>query len=86
MRTNDRPSYPSGEAIRAGDCIVLQGERARILFVKQMAEFAVGVAASDWEFMPENTIGVEFADGRFMGYDMFCDHDGITLVSRAEPA
>jgi hypothetical protein len=63
--------------------LVFQGEKARILFVKQIEEFAVGVSPSDWDFMPEDTIGVEFEDGRFIGYDAFCDHDGVPLLSRA---
>ena len=77
------PRYPSGEEIHAGDRIVLQGEPARILFVKQINDFAADVIPSDWDFMSADTIGVEFEGGRFMGYDSFCHHDGITLLSRA---
>jgi hypothetical protein len=83
MRTHEPPLYSSGEEIHAGDMIVFQGEKARILFVKQIAEFAADVPPSDWDFMPEDTIGVEFEDGRFIGYDGFCDHDRVTLLSRA---
>ena len=77
------PRYPSGEEIHARDRIVLQGEQARILFVKQINGFAADVSPSDWDFMPEDTIAVEFEGGGFMSYDSFCHHDGITLLSRA---
>jgi hypothetical protein len=86
MQIDDRPHYPSGEEIHAGDRIVFQGERARILFVKQIKEFAADVSPADWDFMSEDTIGVEFEGGRFMGYDEFCHHDGVVLLSRAGTA
>lgn len=75
--------YPWGDEIHAGDRIAFQGEKARVLFVKRTGEFAPGVSPSDWEFMPEDTIALEFEDGRMMCYDSFCGHDAIELVSRA---
>jgi hypothetical protein len=80
------PRYPTGEEIHAGDRIMFQGDNARVLFVKQINEFADGVTPSDWSFLPEDTIGVEFDDGRHMHYDGFCHHDGVVLLSRAGTA
>ncbi|MEZ6036806.1 MAG: hypothetical protein R3F29_04965 [Planctomycetota bacterium] len=84
----NRPRYPTGDEIRAGDAIVFQGQGARVLFIKQVdgfSEFAPGVLAEDWDFMSDGTIFLEFEDGGCCGYDGFCDHDGITLVSRQKP-
>jgi len=78
-----RPRYPTGEEVHAGDSIVFQEQRARVLFVKQINEFAVGIAAAEWDFISDNTIGLEFEDGRYMGFDGFCHHDGIILLSRS---
>jgi len=58
----------------------------RVLFVKQIKEFAPDVSASDRDFLSDNTIGVEFADGRYMGFSGFCHHDEIILLSRAGAA
>lgn len=89
-----RPRYPSGEEIHAGDRIVFQGQHARVLFIKQVdgiTEFAIGISASDWDFMSDNTIFLEFEDGGSCGYSGtdghsgFCCHDGIILLSRQEP-
>lgn len=84
----NRLRYPGGEEIHAGDTIVFQGQAARVLFLPQgdgVREFASGVSSSDWEFIPATTIFLEFRDGRQVGYDGFCKHDGIVLVSRERP-
>ena len=83
-----RPRYPTGEEIHAGDRIVFQGEGARVLFIKQVddfSEYASDVSAGDWDFIPDDTIFLEFEDGNRVGYAGFCGHDGIVLLSRAKP-
>jgi len=81
-----RPRYPTGDEIHAGDRIVFQGQRARVLFVKHVNGFAVDVSPSDWDFVSDDTIRLEFEDGRCMNYDGFCAHDGIVLLSRSGAA
>jgi hypothetical protein len=81
----NRPRYPTGEEIRAGDRIVFQGRGARVLFIKHFddfSEFAAGVLASDWDFISDRTIFLEFEGGDCGGYDGFCEHDGISLLLR----
>jgi len=77
------PRYPSGQEIHAGDKLSFGGVPARIMFVTQRNEYAEGVQRSEWAFVPANTIGVRFEDGRIMMYDSFCDHDEVTLLSRS---
>jgi len=81
-----RPRYPTGEEIHSGDRIVFQGEQARVLFVRHVNDFVAGMSPSDWGFLPPDTIGLEFQDGRTMHYSGFCHHDGIVLVSRSGAA
>ena len=81
--------YPSGEVIRAGDRISFQDEQARVLFVKQTGEaddFAVDIEPSAWSFIPSNTIFLQFESGSAMGFDSFCDHDQIVLLSHGDAA
>ena len=77
------PRYPSGEEIHAGDKLSFGGLPAQIMFVTQRNEYAEGVLRSEWDFVPADTIAVRFEDGRIIMYDSFCDHDGITLLSRS---
>jgi hypothetical protein len=81
-----RPRYPTGEEICSGDRIVFQGAQARVLFVKQVNDYVAKLSPSDWDFLPDDTIGLEFEDGRSMHYSGFCHHDGIILLSRSGAA
>jgi hypothetical protein len=81
-----RPRYPTGEEIRSGDRIVFQGDQARVMFVKQINDFVADLSAADWDFLPDETIGLEFDDGRWVHYSGFCRHDGIVLLSRSGAA
>ena len=80
--------YPFGDIISPGDEIVFQEQLARVLFVKQAghAEYASGVLASDWDWWPDDGIFLEFESGHQMGYDSFCEHDGIELLTRERAA
>lgn len=83
------PHYPNGEEIHAGDRILIQDQEARVMFIKEVegfSEFAPDVSSSDWDFIPDKTIFLEFDDGRQGGFDGFCGHDGIILVSRRKPS
>jgi hypothetical protein len=81
----NRPRYPTGVEIHAGDRIVFQGRVARVLFIKDFddfSEFAADILASDWDFISGRGIFLEFEGSDCRGYDSFCEHDGITLLSR----
>jgi hypothetical protein len=80
--------YPFGEIISPGDKIIFQQQRARVLFVKEggRADYASGVQSSDWDWWPDEGIFLEFEDGNQMGYDSFCEHDGIELLNRERAA
>lgn len=78
-----RPRYPTGEEIHSGDRIVFQGEQARVMFVKQTNDFVAELSATDWDFLPDKAIGLEFDDGRCVHYSSFCHHDGVVLLSRS---
>ena len=81
-----RPRYPTGEEIRAGDRIVFQGDHTRVMFVKQANDFVAELSPADWSFLPDETIGIAFDDGRCVHYSGFCHHDGIVLLSRSGAA
>ncbi len=63
-----------------------QGDQARVMFVKQANDFVPELIAAEWDFLPEETIGLEFDDGRWVHYSGFCHHDGIVLLSRSGAA
>lgn len=79
-----RPRYPGGQEIHSGDRIVFQGNRARVVFVKQVDDFVPELSPTDWAFLPDETIGLEFEDGHQVHYSGFCHHDGIVLLSRRD--
>jgi ketosteroid isomerase-like protein len=78
------PRYPSGEEVHAGDKVLLGGIPASIIFVTQRSEFADGISAADWSFVPGDAIAVRFEDGRIIMYDSFCDHDEIQLLDSSK--